>query len=307
MSLKLLLNHYNRFLFEKIDPRQYAALRIGLGLCISGYWLNLLPLYPLHFGPNGWLGSTRSLDLYNSGDWSLLFVLDSDAASNAFFWFSVICSGAFTLGFLSKISGWASLVALISLWNRNPLVLDGDDAVLRVMLLYLLFSPCGRAWSIDNMLRPGRNEAEIWPLRLIQMQMAFIYLVSGWVKFHSPEWLDGTILQYVLIHPEYTRWNFSAMLTHTWFLNVLYVVSSFIMWWELLFPLLLLNRKTHTFCLLVGILFHVGLLIFMQLRGFSLIMLTLYIAFIPSEIFHRGWRHKIKIGTTAPRNIEDPG
>ena len=187
MRLIRLRNRCHRFLFQKIDPRQYAALRIGLGISITVYWLNLLPLYPLHFGPDGWLESTRSLDLYNSGNWSLLFLLDSDAASNIFWCLSIICSSAFTLGFLSKISGWASLIMLISLWNRNPLLLDGDDAVLRVMLFYLLFSPCGRAWSIDNALRPVRNAAEIWPLRLIQMQLAFIYLVSGWVKFHSPE------------------------------------------------------------------------------------------------------------------------
>lgn len=278
---------WHRLLFQPIEITQYAALRIGLGVLITLYLLELLQFNSVHFSQQGWLGASQDLFLYNSGSWSILFLIGDKTPTWFFFLGAIFCSSAFTVGFLTKWSGWATLVALISIWNRNPLILDGDDAVLRITLFYLLLSPCGRVLSIDSRFRCPMVKAEIWPLRLIQFQLAFIYFVSGWVKFHSSEWQNGTILEYVLVHPEYSRWDFSGFFRDSFILMVLSALAFTIKWWELLFPLLLVWRKSRVVCLLMGIVFHLGLLIFMNLRWFSWIMLILYIAFIPNRYFSR--------------------
>lgn len=287
MIPRSLRTHWTQFFFRSIEPTQYATLRIGLGFLILIYLLELLRFYTLHFSPEGWLGSRQDLFLDNSGSWSILFLVDSETAAYLLFLSAIGCSIAFTLGYKTSLSGWCTLIALVSLWNRNPLILDGDDAVLRIMLFYLLLSPCGSALSIDSRFSQQTKKAEIWPLRLIQLQLAFIYFVSGWVKFYSPQWDNGTVLQYVLVHPEYSRWDFSQLLIYPFFLYCLNAIAFSIKWWELLFPILLIHRKTRFLCLSVGVTFHLGLFAFMNLRWFSWIMLTCYLAFIPNRYFCR--------------------
>ncbi|MGH8548022.1 MAG: HTTM domain-containing protein [Methylococcales bacterium] len=281
----MLIRCWNRFFFQTIDVRQVALLRISLGGLIFLYLIGFMPIFADHFGPDGWLGTMRDLDLYHAGSWSVLFLTDSRSQAWVFFGISLFGAAAFTLGVRTRITGFIALIGLISLWNRNPLLMDGDDAILRVMLFYLLLSPCGNALSIDASLHHRRRQVEIWPLRMIQMQLALVYFISGWVKFHSPEWLNGTILQTVLIHPEYSRWNFNGLMNQPYFLKGLQVAAFIILWWEILFPVLILFRTTRIVAIATGLIFHGALLIFMHLRLFSVIMLILYIAWMPAHFF----------------------
>ncbi len=285
--IKSIGDHWCQFFFKPIDALQYAVLRIGLGALITIYFIQLLPFFPVQFSQEGWLANRQDLFLPISGQWSVLFLLGDKTQTLYFFLTTIFCASAFTLGFFTKVTGWISLIALISIWNRNPLILDGDDAILRVMLFYLLLSPCGHALSIDSGYKCPNIKSEVWPLRLIQFQLAFIYFVSGWVKFHSPEWQDGSVLQYVLIHPEYSRWDFTPLISNPFFLLLLSAVTFTIMWWEVLFPCLLFHPKSRRICIFIGVAFHVGLLVFMNLRWFPEIMLVLYLAFAPDKYFRR--------------------
>ncbi|MGR9106148.1 MAG: HTTM domain-containing protein [Gammaproteobacteria bacterium] len=275
------------FLFRRIDVRQLALLRIGLGTLIVIYLVELIPLFADQFGPDGWLDSMGNLGLYHAGSWSLFFRSHSEFSAWGIFSFILLAAITFTLGFLTRLSGLIVLLGLISLWNRNPLIMDGDDAILRVMLFYLLLSPCGNALSIDN--RSGRRprSSEIWPLRMIQIQLALVYFVSGWVKFHSPEWLNGTVLETVLIHPEYSRWNWQPLLRLPLTLEVLHAIAWLVMGWEVLFPILMMIPATRGITIATGLIFHGSLLLLMHLRLFSVIMLVLYIAWIPPGAFKK--------------------
>jgi uncharacterized membrane protein YphA (DoxX/SURF4 family) len=153
------------------------------------------------------------------------------------------------------------------------------------MCFYLLLSPCGNCWSVDACLRKMSEHVAVWPLRLIQFQIALIYFVSGWVKFQSPEWLDGTIMQYVLIHPQYSRWDGWGFIDNPLITGLLAGLAGFIRWWELLFPFLLINTYTRRVSLLIGVLFHLGLLLTMNLRWFPVIMLSLYPALLSNSSF----------------------
>ncbi len=288
---------WHDFFFRSIDVRQFALIRIGLGSLIVSYLIGFIPDFRDHFGPQGWLGAMQDLDLYHSGTWSVLFLTSSTAAAWAFLWISLIAAVAFTLGLLARFSGIITLIGLISLWNRNPLLMDGDDAILRIMLFYLLLSPCGNALSISALLRQRTQQAEIWPLRMIQIQLALVYFISGWVKFHSHDWLDGTILEIVLIHPEYSRWNLGRLMTDPALLTGLHATAFMIMWWEILFPFLILFPATRTGAITAGLVFHGGLLLFMRLRLFSVIMLVLYIAWIPPHFFRTPGARNLEVAT----------
>ena len=162
------------------------------------------------FSSLGWLGNVRQIAIQNGGSWSLFFIpagVHATTLAYAIVLIGILAAFLLMIGWQSRLTACITWLVWVSVWNRNPLLLDGDDAVLKVMCFYLLLSPCGNCWSVDACLRKMPEHVAVWPLRLIQFQIALIYFVSGWVKFQSPEWLDGTIMQYVLIHPQYSRWD----------------------------------------------------------------------------------------------------
>ena len=279
---------WNGFWFKLIHAKQYAALRIAFGGLSVVYFLQLLPFVEAQFSGSGWLGNSHQIAEQNGGPWSLLFIQAGEHATTLAY--TVVIVGlisAFLLmiGWQSRIAAAMTWLVWVSLWNRNPLLLDGDDAVLKMMCFYFMFSPCGSCWSVDAYLHKKPQLVAVWPLRLMQFQIALIYFVSGWVKFHSPEWQDGTVMQYVLVHPHYSRWDAWVIIRQPIVTSLLAGLAWFIRWWELLFPLLLINAQTRKICLIIGVLFHLGLLLTMNLRWFAVIMLALYLALIPNTCF----------------------
>jgi hypothetical protein len=283
---------WNDFWFRPIDARQYAALRILFGGLSAIYFFGLLPYVETQFSGLGWLADIQQITSQNGGSWSLFFIPTRSYA--ILLAYSIVIVGVLAafllmLGWQSRLMAGLTWLVWVSLWNRNPLLLDGDDAVLKIMAFYLLLSPCGHYWSLDAHLNKQLNkkpqQVTAWPLRLIQFQIALIYFVSGWVKFHSTEWQDGTVMQYVLIHPQYSRWDGWVIVGNPFMAGLLAALAGFIRWWELLFPFLLINANTRKLSILIGILFHLGLLLIMNLRWFAIIMLALYPALLANNWF----------------------
>lgn len=280
----------HNFWFKDIDARQYAALRIAFGGLSAVYFVELLPYVEPQFSNTSWLGTTRQIEAQNGGSWSLFF-LDMGRFSGLFAYTVVITailsSILLMLGCYSRMSACVTWLIWVSVWNRNPLLLDGDDAVLKIMCFYLMLSPCGNSWSVDAFRNPKPKSVPVWPLRLVQFQIALIYFVSGWVKFHSPEWLDGSIIRYVAIHPHYSRWDGWAVIDMPIMKELLAALAWFIRWWELLFPLSLIHPFTRRLTIGIGIAFHLGLLFALNLRWFAVIMPALYLALISGDCFDR--------------------
>jgi hypothetical protein len=279
---------WDSFWFKPIDARQYAALRIAFGGLSLAYLTQLLPYVETQFSGAGWLGGVRQIAIQNGGSWSLFFLPADNRATTlayAVVILGIISAFLLMIGWHSRAAACTTWLVWASLWNRNPLLLDGDDAVLKLMCFYLMLSPCGNYWSVDAYFHKTPQHVAVWPLRLMQFQLALIYFVSGWVKFHSPEWLDGTIMQYVLAHPQYSRWDGSAVTDEPIMTELLAGLAGSIRWWELLFPFLLFNPYTRKASIVIGILFHVGLLLTMNLRWFAVIMLALYLALVSNSRF----------------------
>ena len=281
---------WDQFCLKSIDARQYAALRIAFGGLSVVYLLGLLPYVEAQFSGLGWLRDIQQIAVQNGGGWSLFFIQAGAQATTlayAIVWMGIIAAFMLMIGWQSRLAAFITWLVWVSLWNRNPLLLDGDDAILKLMCFYLMLSSCGNCWSVDACLQIKPQQVSVWPLRLIQFQIALIYFVSGWVKFHSPEWLDGTIMQYVLIHPQYSRWDGWSFIDNPLLSGVLVALAGFIRWWELLFPFLLIKARSRNISLLIGILFHAGLLLTMNLRWFPVIMLSLYLALLSNCSFIR--------------------
>ena len=69
------LNVLESWFFIKIDVRQYAMLRIGIGILIFIYLYQLYPLIDLHFSQEGWQGSGWNNNVNLLSSWSALNLL----------------------------------------------------------------------------------------------------------------------------------------------------------------------------------------------------------------------------------------
>lgn len=142
-----------------LGPYQSAVIRIGF----AATWLLFLLREFTHrqdlYGPDGpW-------------SWGLAQRLISDNhAFTALMWFegrfwfetcyalAVLAGVALLLGWRTRTASVLFMVGVLSLQNRSVFVGDGGDNVLHLMSIYLVFTRCGRVWSLDAR-RAARAEA----------------------------------------------------------------------------------------------------------------------------------------------------
>jgi hypothetical protein len=188
------------------------------------------------------------------------------------------------LGLWTRASAAAAWVLSLSFDNLNWYVNNAGDQVRGITLFYLMLTPCGAAWSLDSWLARlrGRRAGPVyvypWALRLLFVQMVYIYFVNGVYKAFSADWIGGGSLYHVWCDLTLTRFSYAQF-------PVPYVLTQLMSWtvlaWELSFPLLVLVRWTRPVALLFGVAFHLGIFATLELGGFGPYMLVLYLPLLP--------------------------
>jgi hypothetical protein len=272
-------------LLKDVDPRRYAALRIAFGLLLTLTLLGHFGGIALNFSDEGWLSASTAVELRPFPAWSVLGLITSAWGARIVFGTLLVFAVAFTLGIRTRLSAWICFAGLLSIENRNPVLAYGGDMALRVFLFYLALSRCGDAWSIDAGRRKGQRPKRVaaWPLRLLQFQVAMIYLSSGLAKLHGADWSQGEALHLALLNPAIARADWSGWLEQAWIQGFLRYATWMTVVWEVLFPLLILFRRSRPAALLVGVAVHGSLLLLARLHWLGPIMLASYLAFVPAE------------------------
>jgi len=155
-----------------------------------------------------------------------------------------------------------------------------------ILLFYLMLCPCGAVLSVDALFkkRAGPVYVHPWPLRLIFVQMIFIYFVNGLYKLFGASWLEGDSLHYVLGDLALTRFSqLQAPIPH----RVTQIMTWSVLIWEVSFPVLVLEKWTRRIALVVGVLFHLGIFATMELGGFVPYALCMYLPLVPWERLRR--------------------
>jgi hypothetical protein len=190
------------------------------------------------------------------------------------------------LGVATRLSAVVVWVLSTSFANLNTYVDNAGDTIRGILLFYLMLCPSGAAWSVDSWLvrrkRQGTGPAHVYPwvLRLVFLQMVFIYWMNGLYKLFGDEWRQGNSLYYVLADLTLTRVSFAEFQPP--FL-LLQVTAWTVLTWEVSFPLLVALPWTRTIALFFGAAFHVGIWVSMELGGFAPYALCMYLPLLPWE------------------------
>jgi hypothetical protein len=175
----------------------------------------------------------------------------------------------------------------------NPLPLSSAQQVLVVILFCLVWADSGASLSVDAWLArrrepaagaPNDSDNEIWPLRLIRIQVAFIYLNSGLWKLFGASWRDGTAIYHSMNLNVFHRVPFAVPPGAEWTLTVATYVTLL---WELTFCFMLLHRVTRRVALVTGVLLHMGVWATLEVGPFSWLMIASYLAFLDPSVVSR--------------------
>lgn len=219
----------------------------------------------------------------------------------AFFGIYILFVLSAMLGLFTRLSLSVVFIGLVSLHQRNIWLLSSADLLIRLVTLYLIFSPCGQAFSVDS-IRSKKTQvvkmAPPWALRLLQIQLSVVYLWTVWHKLKGGDWVDGTALYYATrleamknFPVPYIFDSIVILKMMTWGTLVLeFLLGSFIWFKEFRRPLILL-----------GIGFHLCIEYSMSIPFFEIVMIVLLLLFVPiSDVAQfASWLRKLKTKSLA--------
>jgi predicted DCC family thiol-disulfide oxidoreductase YuxK len=292
-----LADRLNRKLEEVwgVDLRSLALFRIALaGLVLTdlfnrAFSLNahytdqgVLPRKILiEFGLTSWRFCAH---LLAGSSWSVavLFVLHAVAALMLLF------------GWRTRLATIITWVLLLSLHNRNPVVLQGGDILLRLLLFWAMFLPLGARYSIDYALRSemdhDSNQLISGATVAILFQVCLVYWFNAFHKY-DPIWRsEYTAVHYALALDQFTK-PFGLWIKQ--FHSLTKVLTFTTLHWEMWGPLVALcpfwTRWTRMAAVIIFIGMHIGFLLCMELGLFPYISIVCWLVFIPGSFWDGLW------------------
>jgi hypothetical protein len=114
------------------------------------------------------------------------------------FLLSFFCAVMMFIGYRTRLFTFLSWFMLLSLHNRNGLILQGGDDLLRMTLFWCMFIPWGEHYSYDSMRSwKGKENKSILNIAVIAYLLQICYIYTGSALLKGPEWSrDFTALYY---------------------------------------------------------------------------------------------------------------
>lgn len=262
-----------------IDLRALAAFRIALGLLLLANLLTRARFLEVFYTDSGAFPRSTLLSTHPGANQVFTYLPDP--------WGPILLfpvAGVFALallvGYRTRLATAASLVLLILLHLRNPLVLNSGDLLLRSLLIWGLFLPLDCRWAIDARnydVRDGTVSSVV--TAAVLTQVVLVYAINATYKFDGPLWRSGEAVAYVFEADQLTYLlgdflaDFPALLVAATYLWMALLVAS---------PLLLVaTGRARTLLASVFVVAHAGMLVSMPIGLFPLISIAGLLLFFP--------------------------
>jgi hypothetical protein len=193
---------------------------------------------------------------------------------------------ALTLGYRTRLATLLTFVFVHSVENRNVLLCDSGDTLVRMMLFWGLFTDLGGRFSLDVRLgrRPPARTTRATFVRFMHLQVALMYVCSVAAKT-GPSWADGSAVGRALADPDFARpfgaWLVGVPLACRALTHLTLAVEGG-------FPALTLAPWAQPWATRIGILsgvaLHAGILLTMRVGIFSVIVMATYITFMDTDL-----------------------
>jgi hypothetical protein len=289
--LRSAATRWNAFFHAPVDVRVPALLRIGYASLLLVHWLVMLPSVVTLWSERGVLPIASLRDVAGGFVPTLFTLLPR---SNGVLWGAYALFGVHVvlllLGYRARLQAVMVLVWLVSFQNRNPLVTNGQDALLRLIGCFLALLPIGDALSLDARAGRRSNPAPaVWPLRLLQLQITAVMLDAALWKLSGDDWTRGTALYYVTrLDGFWGNFPVPEVLSSPGALRAATYATLAL---ELSLPIVIWIPKFRRAALGVAIAFHLTLAYAMNLFLFPWVMVLGWCSFSRREDF--GWLERL--------------
>ncbi|MDT5059528.1 MAG: hypothetical protein QOF66_7894 [Mycobacterium sp.] len=280
------LNRWRGFWFAPEPVYTLGLVRMAFGALAVLWTLSLFPDLHELFGVNGPVPQQPTLDYR----WGIFQVWTGDTAISIGWVVLLLSAIAVAVGWHSRLAAILVFVLLTSFMRRDPWIFTAGDGVISVTALYLALSSCGAALSLDQRRRTGSfwtaQCRAPWPIRLMQVQLSVIYLVSVQAKLSGKPWVGGYAVAYawrtdykwaILPAPQWMSENAIIVNVATWGTLAIELAIAILIW----------NRRLRPWVLAAGVLLHLMILLSLNVGFFSPAMFVLYLAFVSWETVQR--------------------
>ncbi|MBN3930805.1 HTTM domain-containing protein [Streptomyces verrucosisporus] len=173
-------------------PYQAALFRIAFAAVVTAFLLREWPHRRVLYGDRSPLSFDMALTLLREGGgFTVLSWWGGRPWFEAVYALTIAASLAVLVGWRTRTASVFLLVGVVSLENRNTLVGDGGDNIIRIMVIYLVFVRCARVWSLDARRARGRGAHDspdrtgvvLWSVTGLLLLWAFgpgTLLTPGW-------------------------------------------------------------------------------------------------------------------------------
>jgi len=270
-----------------IDPRGLAALRVSVGLLLlADLALRAGDLVAFYTDagvlPRRLLAqefpafAAISIHALSGATWfeGLLFLVAAAVAL-------ALVAGAHT-----RLATAASLVLLVSLHARNPVLLNAGDSLLRRLLFWGLFLPLGGRWAVDAVADgPRRDRVVGVATAALLLQVVLVYTTNAVYKLRGELWRSGEAIRYVFGLDHLTIGLGDALAGYPTLLVALDRLWLAMLVGSVLLIVLTGRSRTALVALFAGA--HLGMALTMRLGLFPLISIAALLPFLPPGAWDR--------------------
>lgn len=294
--------------FGQLDTRPLSLFRIifalGMLKVVAYYWF----IAELFFSDEGLVPRSVIWEVGRKTRFSLLDTFGETWQVQAFVVIWMIVLFNLLIGYHTRWMTILNFIFIVSMHERNTYVLNGADTVLRILSFWCMVIPLSQYYSVDAVrqrwrtYQTTRNASDLrveesprtgyaFPIRFIQIQVAFIYLFTFLLKLPGKPWQEGSALHYALQVQSLMLPTGDWVLANTPY-PVLQVLSYGTMFFEGTFFIFVFLPLFQPFLraasLWMGIMMHTGIAVLMAIPNFSTIMITSYLTLcLPQWV--EGW------------------
>ncbi len=302
-----------------LDLRSLALFRIGVGLLLLTGLAYRLEDLAAHYSDQGALPRAARIFLNPHEQFTAPpYWMSLHMVSGAVWFQGLLMAVAAALaiavvaGYRTTWTMFGSWLMLVSLQARNPLVLQGGDDLLRLMLFWSCLLPCGAVWSYDARRAPISHTMRYTSLASggMLLQLACMYFFTAMLKT-GPSWrVTFDAIHYALSLDHFTTSFGYWLLAYPAFLKILTAATYAL---EFLGPLLLFlprgNARIRVLLFLAFVGLHLGIALTLELGMFPWICMACWLIVLPTECWDfmsRPFRSRASVTARRTRSSRVP-
>lgn len=266
---------WNDFFFGCASPKKVSIFRGLFSAFLFHYFIFRQSNFFLFYGPGGIVESGLARPPLHASQLSLFLFLwpHTGVWCLPFYVATLIFIFAFGVGFATRLSALA--VWAMTLTWINPMVLgnNASDSMVRILSFLNFIASLSGAYD-----RKNDRQIEIWPFRLMQIQLVAIYFYSANYKLMFPEWRDGSAMYLILGDELLSRYDFSALANYP---KLGWTMTFAVLAFELfIFPIFVWVKSIRLLVLSLGLALHFFISMTMKIDGFLPVLGMFYLSFL---------------------------